>query len=215
MNSPAKRLSFSRSTTSSGSTRALEASLLRLRRLQGVPVGVLLTLRQGAETRPLDLESAFPEAALVRSTVGPLSLASSTAVRGRLGRPPASRLLKIEQASGGNPFYALEIGRALMRRGTDVTAREPSVRTASQADGRAAPSACRSRSACAAARGDGFRSDARDLVDAGVAEPVLVLEPAVGGVTIDSLMHCRAGLADKRRITSKADKRGPLEVRTR
>ena len=31
----------------------------------------------------------------------------------------------IETASGGNPFYALEVGRALVRRGEDVSAGEP------------------------------------------------------------------------------------------
>ena len=97
------------------------------RRLEGVPVGVLLTLRQGVEPRPFDPGSAFPEAALERSTVGLLSLAVLHRLfEARLGRSfPRLVLLKIEKASGGNPFYALEIGHALMRRGTDIAAGEP------------------------------------------------------------------------------------------
>ena len=154
-----------------------------LRRLQGFPVGVLLTLRQGAETRPLDLESDFPEAALVRSTVGPLSLAVLHRLfEGRLGRSfPRLVLLKIEQASGGNPFYALEVGRALRRRGTVVTAGEPlpvpdRLATLTGERLRALPEPARHALLLAATAPV---PTLETLVDAGVAEPALVLEPAV------------------------------------
>ena len=115
--------------------------------------------------------------------VGPLSLAVLHRLfEARLGRSfPRLVLLKIEKASGGNPFYALEIGHALMRRGTDVTAGEPLPVPDGLATltGERLRSAARRISACAAARGDGFRSDARDPCRCGVAEPALVLEPAV------------------------------------
>jgi DNA-binding CsgD family transcriptional regulator len=154
-----------------------------LRRLEGVPVGVLLTLRSGVETRPFDPESAFPEYALERSTVGPLSLAVLHRLfEARLGRSfPRLVLLKIEQASGGNPFYALEIAHALMRRGTDIAAGEP----LPVPDGLATLTGERLRTLPEAARHALLLAATapvptlETLVDAGVAEPTVVLEPAV------------------------------------
>ncbi len=87
-----------------------------LRRLRDEPVAFLITLRTGDEPPPPGLERALPQQAL-RLTVGPLSLGTLHRLLGdRLGqvlsRPTLRRL---HQLSGGNPFYALELARALER----------------------------------------------------------------------------------------------------
>ncbi|MDY6999439.1 MAG: LuxR C-terminal-related transcriptional regulator [Actinomycetota bacterium] len=86
-----------------------------VRRVTG-PVGVLVTER----TRP-DTASASSWLRLLRPesvqtlTMGPLSLGSLHSVlSGRLGRSfPRPTMSRIAEVSGGNPFYALELGRAL------------------------------------------------------------------------------------------------------
>ncbi len=90
-----------------------------LRRMQDEPVGLICaqrTDRPGAEL-PLELDRARLAAALL--PVGALSLgALRRLLRTRLGTSfsqPALR--RIEAQSGGNPFIALELGRALARRG--------------------------------------------------------------------------------------------------
>ena len=89
------------------------------RRLDQEPVGLLCaqrTSRPGADL-PLELDRARIQAGLL--PVGGLSLgALHRMLHGRLGvsfSRPALR--RIEAGSGGNPFIALEIGRALARRG--------------------------------------------------------------------------------------------------
>ncbi|MGC8633516.1 MAG: AAA family ATPase [Candidatus Limnocylindrales bacterium] len=89
-----------------------------IRRLQEEPVGFLLTLRQ--EERPrwaLDLDRAPAADRLARMVVGPLeSEPLRQLLRARLEVPlPPAMLHRIEMVSAGNPFYALEIGRALGR----------------------------------------------------------------------------------------------------
>jgi DNA-binding CsgD family transcriptional regulator len=84
-----------------------EALAYALRRLAGEPVAVLMAARPGAE--PL------PHAELERVGVGPVSLgALHELLRGQVGatmtRPT---LLRIHETSGGNPFFALELARAL------------------------------------------------------------------------------------------------------
>src|SRR5205823_2995952 len=78
-----------------------------LRRLDSEPVAFLGAARPGAE---LDLEDA------VRIEIGPLGLSELDHVVRRVGtqftRPVLRRL---ESVSGGNPFYALELARALNR----------------------------------------------------------------------------------------------------
>ena len=93
------------------------------RRLREEPVGLLLARRStGDEPAPLGLAQAFPEERLRRIRLGPLSLRElHRLLFGRLGvdlRLPALRRLR--EASGGNPFFALEIGRALVRSGSDA-----------------------------------------------------------------------------------------------
>jgi len=97
-----------------------EALHFALRRLEHEPVGVAVTLRFG-RADPLELERAFEERA-ERLSVGPLSLDElDVLLRTRLDadfRRPM--LLRLERISGGNPFYALELGRALLRRDEDA-----------------------------------------------------------------------------------------------
>jgi DNA-binding CsgD family transcriptional regulator len=94
-----------------------------IRRLEQEPVGLLLaqrTDRPGADL-PLELDRARMRADLL--PVGALSLgALHRMLRARLGVSFAHPTLRrIEAESGGNPFIALEIGRALARRGIAST----------------------------------------------------------------------------------------------
>jgi DNA-binding CsgD family transcriptional regulator len=94
-----------------------------VRRLEREPVGVLLaqrTDRPGAEL-PLELDRARLPTELL--PVGGLSLgAIHRMLRARLDVSFAHPTLRrIQAGSGGNPFIALEIGRALARRGIAST----------------------------------------------------------------------------------------------
>jgi DNA-binding CsgD family transcriptional regulator len=90
-----------------------------VRRLRDEPIAVLLTRRveSGAEASlPLDL-GRWPRETN-RLEVGPLSLgALHHLVRLRLGVVlPRPALRRVHETAGGNPFYALEIARAMQRR---------------------------------------------------------------------------------------------------
>jgi predicted ATPase len=94
---------------------ASSASLLEfaLRRLLDAPIALLVTRRTG-EPGPR-LERALGDERVEHLAVEPLSLgATHTLIRRRLGsslqRPT---LLRVHQTSGGNPFFALELARAL------------------------------------------------------------------------------------------------------
>jgi DNA-binding CsgD family transcriptional regulator len=73
-----------------------------LRRLEGEPVGVLATVRGRPVHAPLELVGPLSVGAIHRMLWGRLSL--------NLARPA---LVRVHETSGGNPFYALELGRAL------------------------------------------------------------------------------------------------------
>jgi DNA-binding CsgD family transcriptional regulator len=94
------------------SQRALEFAARRL----PAQLGLLLATRtEGEGEAPLGLDRALAQDRLRRAVLGPLSLASlHHIVRGQLAsaltRPTLAR---IAEASGGNPFFALEIARAL------------------------------------------------------------------------------------------------------
>jgi DNA-binding CsgD family transcriptional regulator len=110
----------------------LDASTARvlefvLRRLESEPVGMLATIRaEDDASAPLGLDRAIPEHRRFRQGVGPLDPAAlGSVLRDRLGaafRPPTVQ--RIHEASGGNPFYALEIARALLR-GDEPAAGQP------------------------------------------------------------------------------------------
>ncbi|MHB8958880.1 MAG: ATP-binding protein [Candidatus Limnocylindrales bacterium] len=91
-----------------------------LRRCDGVRVGILAGLRGGAdETTPLGLARALGPGRLGRLVVGPVSTGTLfQLLRTRLGHAFARpELLRVAEWSGGNPLFALEIGRAILERG--------------------------------------------------------------------------------------------------
>ena len=101
---------------------AASASVLAFafRRLAAAPVAILVARRSdGSEAAPLGLDRAFPSERLRRLRLGPLSVgATHRLLRERLGVSfPRPTLLQLHETSGGNPFYALELGRALEQSG--------------------------------------------------------------------------------------------------
>jgi DNA-binding CsgD family transcriptional regulator len=93
------------------SADALSFALRRIDR----PLTLLLARRMGAGGQPAELEGALAPGAIARLPVGPLSVGAIQAVlREQLDRSfPRPTLLRIHEASGGNPLYALELARAL------------------------------------------------------------------------------------------------------
>ncbi len=82
------------------------------RRLRDKPIALLLAMRTGHDAAPLGLERAH-DLELLR--IGPLTVgALHHLLLGRLGTPLARPTLRaVHELSGGNPFFALEIARAL------------------------------------------------------------------------------------------------------
>ena len=86
------------------------------RRVSDAPVRLLVARRSDGELPlPLGLDRATP-ATVTKIRMGPLALNDLGGVlREQLGlRLSRPRLAELHAASGGNPFYALEIGRALL-----------------------------------------------------------------------------------------------------
>lgn len=96
------------------------------RRLSKEPVGVLVSQRvDGTAHVPLELDRVFADALEVVQVGSLTPGAISHLLRTRLGVDLSRPVLhRVYEASGGNPFYALELGRALSRRGA-VDPREP------------------------------------------------------------------------------------------
>ena len=97
------------------------------RRLRAEPVGVLLARRTGLPSTVVEeLERSLRDHVTILG-VGPLdAVALDRVIRDRLGTMlPRPFLGEVQQASGGNPFYAIEIVRTLQRRGADVEAGQP------------------------------------------------------------------------------------------
>ena len=96
-----------------------------LRRLHDERIAVLATVRTAPDaTVPAELDRAFAAERLVRLPLGPLSVAAlHHLLRERVGleltRP---ELVRVQEASAGNPFFALELGRELVRTGSRPTA---------------------------------------------------------------------------------------------
>ncbi len=106
------------------SARALAFAL---RRLDGEPITVVAARRvEPGASEPLDLASNLPEG-LERITLSQLDEASlGRLLRRRLdGDFPPPLVRKMHEASGGNPFFALEIGRALVAEGAETRPGEP------------------------------------------------------------------------------------------
>jgi len=98
-----------------------------LRRWREEPVVVLLTLKIGDDPAPLGLERVLPQEAFRRLTVGPLSLGGlHRLLERRLGHAfSRPNLRRIHQLSAGNPFFALELARALERGSIRLEEGEP------------------------------------------------------------------------------------------
>ena len=96
---------------------ASSAEVLRfmLRRLEGEPVGVLATVRGRPVEVPLELDRAFE--GFRQLAVQPLSIgATHRLLWGRLAlNLPRPELVRVHEIAGGNPFFALELGRAIAR----------------------------------------------------------------------------------------------------
>ena len=95
------------------SARAL---LFAARRLAGHDVRFLLSRRGG---QPSELETLLEPAGVARVELGPLSSgAISALLAGRLAAPLPRRVARqVFEVSGGNPLFALELGRAVLERG--------------------------------------------------------------------------------------------------
>lgn len=93
-----------------------------LRRLGDDGVRFVLTQRvTGPTDPPLGLDR-YPEERIVRVEIGPLSLgAVSAVVTRRLGAAlPRPALQRVHETANGNPFFAVELARALLRVGGRV-----------------------------------------------------------------------------------------------
>jgi DNA-binding CsgD family transcriptional regulator len=96
-----------------------------LRRIGSRPIGLLATIRRGDRVLPASLGRAIDETDGERVVLGPMSVAALHAlVTDRLGVSLARPVLvRIAAASGGNPFYTIEIASEVIRRG-ELTAGE-------------------------------------------------------------------------------------------
>ncbi len=101
---------------------------IAFRRLREEPIGLFATLRLGPEmASPVELERSLPNERLEQLTVGPLTLAAvHRLLEERLGleltRP---ELARVQEATAGNPFFALELGRELVRTNTRPAPGQP------------------------------------------------------------------------------------------
>ncbi len=98
-----------------------------VRRLKDEQVGLMTAARGArADDDPLGVVSAFADGRVHAVHVGPLSQdALERVLRAKVGEGfSRTTLLSLHEMSGGNPFFAKEIGLALLRRGGDVTAGE-------------------------------------------------------------------------------------------
>ena len=95
------------------------------RRLREEPIGFLLAQRAGTgDAFPLGLEAALDSGRVTRIPLGPLDLpAIDRLLRTRLERQfLRPTLAELQRVSGGNPFFALELGRALIARDVPLVA---------------------------------------------------------------------------------------------
>jgi DNA-binding NarL/FixJ family response regulator len=107
------------------SARVLEFAL---RRLGGIRVGILATMRTPDEdSLPLGLDEALSPDQIDRLDVGPLPAEIvGQLVREQLGGAfPRPGIVQIQQASAGNPLFALEIARSLRDQGGRVPSGGP------------------------------------------------------------------------------------------
>jgi DNA-binding CsgD family transcriptional regulator len=101
------------------------ALVFAMRRLEREPVLTLLARRVETGARQTDLERVLPAVAELR--IGPMSMgALHRLIRARLGRAlPRPVLVRLHDISGGNPFYALELARAVLAAGPTLDPTAP------------------------------------------------------------------------------------------
>jgi DNA-binding CsgD family transcriptional regulator len=144
------------------------------RRLQTEPVGIVMSMRvPGEGPLPLDPDRSLADVGPSRLHVGPLAMgAIARIVRDQAGVSLSRPLLRrIHETTGGNPFYALELARAL-----DVPGPQPAID-----DPLPVPAGLRQ---LVQARLAGLPATARDLLLLAAAGPhptVALLAEAVGG----------------------------------
>jgi DNA-binding CsgD family transcriptional regulator len=97
-----------------------------LRRLDADPIGLLGTVRGGGDADRRFI-TAVPRARAARLSLGPLALGAihRLVIAQFKQSMPRPTLVRIHELSGGNPFFALEIVRALLSRGGTVRPGEP------------------------------------------------------------------------------------------
>lgn len=101
------------------------ALMFAVRRLRDEPIALLLTRRlQEGRSAPdqLDLDRALNPVRIERLSVGPLSMGALHKViqSGLEVSLPRPLMRRVHETSGGNPFFALELGRAVIRRGGEI-----------------------------------------------------------------------------------------------
>jgi DNA-binding CsgD family transcriptional regulator len=103
-------------------TATSEALAFAVRRLVDEPVGLLVAARV-EQVRPETFERSLPPERRRDVELGALTLASlHDVLKSELGITfPRPTLLRIASASGGNPFYGLEIARELERTGVPAS----------------------------------------------------------------------------------------------
>lgn len=110
-----------------------EALEYAFRRLGDAPLALVASTRSGDGGRSLaGLERAITKERTVLLDIGALSLAAlHRLIQSRFGtKLRRSTLVQIERASGGNPLYALEITRSLLKSGMDsIGGRQPPIPT--------------------------------------------------------------------------------------
>jgi predicted ATPase len=98
------------------------------RRIDRGPVGVVACLRLApGHADPLGLDEAFPETRIQHISLAPLRVeALGRIFKERLkAELPPSLVHLLQEVSGGNPFFAIEIARALERQGERPRPGEP------------------------------------------------------------------------------------------
>jgi tetratricopeptide (TPR) repeat protein len=104
-----------------------DALTFAARRLRGEAIGFLVARRADAREGPLEPESALESGRVWRLLVHPLDLQSlDRLLRTRLDKAflrPA--LVELQRVSGGNPFFALELARALLARDVSLAPGDP------------------------------------------------------------------------------------------
>ena len=197
---------------------SVSALAFALRRLTETDIRILLARRLGDGTAVSELEGALDESRTTRLRVGPLSAGALHGILQRqLGRGFARpTLLRLHEASGGNPFFALALARSLGPDGGSGDPTEPlrlpeALEDIVHARLAELPESSRAALLIVAAAGRPTRALLRAAeVDDRVLEPALaagVIAPAGDGVVfthplLASVLYQRADGSERRQAHS-------------